>query len=245
MNLTKYRISSDWHLPFYSKKNSYFFLDKMEDDSEQILILAGDCFDCFTPDTHILEELSDRFKMIYYVLGNHDFYGATYTQAKKFLNAKLEKYPNIVLLDNSGIDNIIGTTLWTDYDKNSENAKFYAERGMLDFAEIVDFTADFVYNIHIEELNYLKTSMDSTSIVVTHHLPTYKSIHPKYKNSPLNAAFASNLDDLILTIKPKLWVHGHTHENFDYVLGNTRIICNPFGYPGENRNYNKQLVVEL
>jgi len=30
----------------------------------------------------------------------------------------------------------------------------------------------------------------------------------------------------------KLWIHGHTHESFDYMVGDTRIVCNPRGYIG-------------
>ncbi len=28
----------------------------------------------------------------------------------------------------------------------------------------------------------------------------------------------------------KLWTHGHTHEDFDYMIGTTRVFCNPRGY---------------
>lgn len=31
----------------------------------------------------------------------------------------------------------------------------------------------------------------------------------------------------------KLWVHGHMHNASDYVIGDTRVVCNPKGYPGE------------
>ena len=29
---------------------------------------------------------------------------------------------------------------------------------------------------------------------------------------------------------PDLWVHGHTHDSFDYVLGWTQVVVNPYGY---------------
>jgi hypothetical protein len=32
--------------------------------------------------------------------------------------------------------------------------------------------------------------------------------------------------------KIKLWTHGHTHDVFDYMLGTTRVFCNPRGYDG-------------
>jgi hypothetical protein len=45
----------------------------------------------------------------------------------------------------------------------------------------------------------------------------------------------------------KVWTHGHTHETFDYMVGTTRIVCNPRGYDGyEERAYNFKLeVIEL
>ena len=53
----------------------------------------------------------------------------------------------------------------------------------------------------------------------------------------MNGGFRSNCDDFI-SYRPqiKLWMHGHTHEDFDYVLGETRVVCNPRGYVNhENR----------
>jgi hypothetical protein len=32
----------------------------------------------------------------------------------------------------------------------------------------------------------------------------------------------------------KLWTHGHTHDPFDYMVGKTRVVCNPRGYAGHD-----------
>ena len=32
----------------------------------------------------------------------------------------------------------------------------------------------------------------------------------------------------------KIWCFGHNHKPLDKMLGNTRLICNPQGYPKEN-----------
>jgi len=30
----------------------------------------------------------------------------------------------------------------------------------------------------------------------------------------------------------KLWTHGHMHNASDYMIGETRVVCNPRGYVG-------------
>lgn len=71
-------------------------------------------------------------------------------------------------------------------------------------------------------------------IVVGHHSPSKLSTHPKYKNEKvMNGAYSSDLNEFILNNRQiKLWTHGHTHEEFDYMIGTTRIVCNPRGYHG-------------
>jgi hypothetical protein len=47
----------------------------------------------------------------------------------------------------------------------------------------------------------------------------------------MNGAYSSDLSEYILDHPQiKLWTHGHTHEDFDYLIGSTRIVCNPRGY---------------
>jgi hypothetical protein len=71
-----------------------------------------------------------------------------------------------------------------------------------------------------------------TTVVCGHHAPSKGSEHPRYKHDTLmNGAYNSRLEDFILA-RPgiKLWTHGHTHEDFDYMIGSTRVVCNPRGY---------------
>ena len=85
------------------------------------------------------------------------------------------------------------------------------------------------------------------TVVVSHHLPSAESVAARFKDSLLSACFASELDYLFG--KMDLWVHGHTHDNMDYVANGTRVICNPRGYVtyngAENFDFNPGLVVEL
>jgi predicted phosphodiesterase len=86
-------------------------------------------------------------------------------------------------------------------------------------------------------------------VVVGHHTPSHASCHPRYKaDDIMNGGYHSDLSEFILD-RPgiKLWTHGHTHELFDYMIGSTRVVCNPRGYAGHEEladNF-KIKVVEL
>ncbi len=79
----------------------------------------------------------------------------------------------------------------------------------------------------------LVTRDPGSYIVVGHHCPSEQSVAECYKGNLLNAAFRSKLDAFI-EARPQiqLWLHGHTHYNFNYWIGQTRVVCNPRGYVG-------------
>ncbi len=93
----------------------------------------------------------------------------------------------------------------------------------------------------------LKIAHSGKTVVTSHHLPSNDSISEKYANDPLNPCFASNLDNLF--DMTDIWIHGHTHDSFDYIVKNTRVICNPRGYvqygQPENQRFNSELVIEI
>jgi hypothetical protein len=73
-------------------------------------------------------------------------------------------------------------------------------------------------------------------VVITHHLPHQTSTPSFFVGSPLNRFFvADDAADLVAGAGARLWLHGHTHAPCDYVVGNTRVVCNPRGYPHERR----------
>ena len=73
---------------------------------------------------------------------------------------------------------------------------------------------------------------DQKFVVVGHHAPSKLSTHEMYKDDTImNGGYSSDMDEFILDHPQiKLWTHGHTHHNFDYMIGSTRIVCNPRGY---------------
>jgi len=82
------------------------------------------------------------------------------------------------------------------------------------------------------------------TVVVTHFMPSPKSIDPMYAGQPLNAYFCANVEH-IMGPPVSLWVHGHTHSCADYVFNQTRVVCNPRGYAREKSGYDSNLVIEI
>ena len=115
----------------------------------------------------------------------------------------------------------------TGYKTKESPAKFSPEDAVDDHNKALDY------------INHVTAEKpDEKFVVISHHCPSEQSVHDKYRaDTVMNGGFRSNLDDFIC-YRPqiKLWMHGHTHEEFDYVLGETRVVCNPRGYIGhENR----------
>ena len=89
---------------------------------------------------------------------------------------------------------------------------------------------------HKEMVEYIRTVIegkwDQKFVVVGHHAPSKQSTHPRYKDETImNGGYSSDLSEFIMDHPQiKLWTHGHTHEDFDYMVGSTRVVCNPRGY---------------
>jgi Icc-related predicted phosphoesterase len=110
---------------------------------------------------------------------------------------------------------------------------------------------------HLATRRFLEESLvaeySGPTVVVTHHAPSPLSIHDRFKGGKsdhLNAAYASNLEQLMGAAV--LWVHGHTHDSFDYDMYGTRVVCNPRGYLGKdveeeelNKRFQEDLVIEV
>lgn len=86
-------------------------------------------------------------------------------------------------------------------------------------------------------------------MVITHHAPSRHSIHPRFGDSLLNACFVSDAAHLLGADRVSLWIHGHTHDSFDYRVNGTRVVCNPRGYArggvNENPLFDPDFTVEV
>jgi predicted phosphodiesterase len=218
----RFGIISDLHLEF-DRGGSHYELSPKDD---VFYLCAGD--------VHPREKLRNKFYEqfdynIFYVDGNHDFYGSSFERNLSDDALKIRTLPNGMI--------IAGATLWTDLS-NQYDWYIYT-RCLVDYGSIYDLNKDDYNLAHKKHLNFLLKS--NADIIVTHHCPSRYSIHEKYLNEKSNVGFTTDLTDVILKMEkpPKLWVHGHTHESFDYMIGSTRVVCHPRGYPNEREHYSK------
>ena len=241
----KIAIASDVHLEFGN-----FVINN--DENADILILAGDITTVVDIDKHLdfFENCSKQFQNVFYILGNHEYYGGCFLSTCKIIQDKLAAFSNIIVRDqiNFHLDQenvtFIGNTMWTDVDRRNPLLIQKIKRAMNDFRMIENLDIEtmickneqFVNYVRDYMSEYRKQEMSHKIVVVTHHAPSFESIHEKFRTPSTwdyNYAFASNHANLMID-NPEivLWVHGHMHDPFDYTLGNTRVVCNPRGYIG-------------
>ena len=197
------------------------------------------------------------------VMGNHEFYRRCYgeelTQARKVASLY-----GVHLLENdiailNGV-RFVGCTLWTDYavfgEANVARAMQAASHGLNDHRRISwgkqpwrRFRPAEALRLHHGSRAFIKATLSEpfvgATMVVTHHAPHVGSLHPRYGNDIISAAYVSDLAALIEAGKPDLWVHDHVHLSFDYTVGGTRVVCNPHGYGQENPAFDPALTVEV
>ena len=211
-----------------------------------------------------LKRCSFQFPHVVYVAGNHEFYHGKWVQTLKVLSDECAKFPNVYFLERGfkRIDDVIfvGGTLWTNMNK-ADPLTLHAARSMMnDFRlirnDMAGYTAvkpaDTVYR-HRDTLGYIEEIVNRKEVekyvVVGHHSPSFQSVHENYKNEDLmNGCYHSDLSNFIMDHPQiKLWTHGHTHHCFDYVIGETRIVCNPRGYEGyePDSGWNPNIVIEV
>lgn len=239
----KLQIASDLHLEFFQR---LFPGERLISPAHgaDLLVLAGD----IANGVEAIELFRDWPVPVLYLAGNHEFYGHAIEQVRIDLR-KAAAGTSVTFMDNDVVDfggvRFLGTTLWTDYRlelnrtqrqlmENAElrindhyrircsDGKFTAERALAEHEIARAWLA------HVLDKPY-----DGKTVVVSHHGPHPLSVHPRYVGEALNAAFVSNLTELLP--KADLWIHGHVHDNFDYRVAGCRVVANPRGY-ALNRN---------
>jgi predicted phosphodiesterase len=240
----KVQYFSDIHIEFTKP------VGEIVDPAADVIIAAGD-IGTGIDGLRWLQSMIKN-KPVVYVAGNHESYHNDIVAVRNALKY-LSEGTNIFVLDDSKVEfdgvTFMGGTLWTDLTitgRYSAPVPVYygaaaVKQGINDQKTIRHndgpFTSEHWLNMHGATKFFLKTEFAAMNpqktVVVTHHLPFPQSIDERYEGDTSNAGFASDLSDLLYVGMPKYWIHGHTHHPCDYMVGDTRVLCNPRGYTND------------
>lgn len=254
----KTRIANDLHLD----QNQITFDQVVPphiNDANSIFICSGDIAPMFSQEyKNALFSMSSRFKHSIIVFGNHEYYNATLYDI-----APTYDLSNISILQRETIlyenYHIIGCTLWTNYNNKNPSDMRIAMNCLNDYNRIskkqnamIPIRASDVLQENEKDIDFIQNKLTfgqhqaitNNSIVITHHSPTFQSA-VKHKDSKLNGSFCNNYDNFIQNKSPLFWIHGHSHEFVDYMIHNTRIINNPYGYTHEKTGYEPYFFIDV
>lgn len=232
-----------------------------------VLVVAGDVREGVIPSMEWLRYDLGWDKPVVFVLGNHEFYHSS-IERERSLARDYAAASGIHVLDDGEvvIDGVrfVGGTLWTDYmlyadgdERWQSNAMYQAYLGLSDHAAIQ--TRDLASEVfepqdalaeHTRTRGYIERTLRvphaGPTVIVSHHAPSPQSIAARFAGDALSAAFASDLEPIMLRHRPTAWLHGHVHTSHDYAVGATRVVANPRGYDVENeQGFDPGLVIEV
>lgn len=252
--MKSFRVISDIHFELFRNLGEIesFIQHFVSLPKTDYLILAGDIGKVTENQTLctgfplFLDSIQSQYKKIFYVLGNHEYYSYDARDLLKpmtpppkrdvlsLYRSLLGNYSNVVLLENELYEDddgftLYGTTLWSKIHPDG-----FERMNDSHFLTLEDYLAK-----HEEAVNKLTQLEDkSVDIIVTHHMPSHRFTHPKYRRlgKELNSAFSSDCEPLFSKAKTH-WIFGHTHVPINRNEDQVQFICNPVGYRGENPNW--------
>lgn len=186
-------------------------------------------------------------QQVVFVFGNHEYYGCSLEEAHA--QARDLEHPRLHFLEAGRVFEyqdvcFAGDTLWTDFaacgrGAAQELAMLQAMEYMADYRRIrwqgrllqpAD-TVQFFRQAVAVCARALATTTCTRRVMLSHHAPSTGSIAARFTDNSLNPAFISALlETQAFAASVDLWLHGHVHDSFDYVVAGTRVVCNPLGY---------------
>ncbi len=256
----KIKLFSDIHLEFRNNLFDHIHIEH-PDDKETTLLLAGDISTGIGAQPFV-EEMCKHFKHVLMIHGNHEYYYNDFEKTvKDWQDWELSGSPkNFHFLYNDWriLDGVrfLGGTMWTDFNDGDTISMGAAHRIMADYQEIRSggqrITPHFIIREHDRFMDFLiqkfDEPFDGPTVVMSHHSPGNELKRKGYKGDRVGSAYFADIEELIgYHNKVQLWVHGHTHRNWDYMINETRVVCNPYGYWGHatNPGFDRAIILEV
>lgn len=255
-------VLSDLHLEIWGSMPLEMDLDSTCPD---VVVLAGDIHS----GSAAVKWAEETFRYIptIYVSGNHEGYCNRIDEVEHHIAEACAASSTVTYLQQAQLVlrgvRFLGCTLWTDFalfgGERRHEAMVAAQQAMSDY-RVIRLARRGGRKLHpVDTLTWherqvswlaerLAAPFDGPTVVVTHMAPSRGSLATRFESDLVSGAFVSELDELVA--QADVWIHGHTHDSFDYRVGRCRVVCNPRGYPRrngapENPRFDPNLVLEV
>lgn len=206
----------------------------------EILIIAGDVSDDLNETMKYLDHVSQFYKKILFVDGNHEHvnnYPDLYS--KEEIKSKIKNEKVVYLTSENFILNgvaFIGSCGWWDHSEIKEYSYFKDWIPHLTKKQ----NEEFCLNVKTEAIKHAKDieerikELESNNevneiVVVTHCVPLLEFCDKGSESTELNKNFTAILNKKYSKLKS--WVFGHTHQHFNKKVDNVLFRANGRGRP--------------
>jgi hypothetical protein len=249
-----FQIISDLHLESPRGYDIFVIVPKAP-----YLALLGDIGNVVPHKDEVLAFLTKQlkqFRVVLFVPGNHEAYGATWAATLEVLRS-FEKsvqgddsLGEFVLLDRGSFREpggkfvVLGCSLFSHVPPEKEMSVSF---GINDFFQIHDWEITTHNEAHQKDLSWLNNEVrnlqgsDLQVLIFTHWSPSTdeRVSDPKHANSAIRSGFSTDLSNEICFISKnvRLWAFGHTHYNCDFALARGGSNTNPIRLVANQRGY--------
>ncbi|KAJ3450516.1 ser/thr protein phosphatase superfamily [Anaeramoeba flamelloides] len=216
---------SDLHLEMYdSPEIAMKRITNIIDPKADVLALLGDIgVPTQEPYADFLIEMGKKFKLVFVITGNHEFYQLkeeipkTVEEIDQLIEEICSSAPtkNVFFLNNDSVlikmkkrsVRLLGTTLWSDIPKR---AKVTVSGGLNDYnycyqAKTEKMTVEYTQKLFERNVEWIKRNMkisnqnkEDSIVVFSHHVPSFDGTsEPGYEDQLINHAFISDLEYLL------------------------------------------------
>lgn len=260
--IEKIQLLSDLHLDT-QRRHFEDVLFEVINPKADLYIMAGDIVE-YDEATKFVKAMKvvEPYKPVLWIMGNHEYHHGrapdvianNCKRVAEMGERNLFVAENEDFIFNEGEElefKVICATLWTNLRANPLS-EYAVTEYMSDFRRIKGFDGDFWQTKHNHSLTYIKNMLQedrtTPTIVATHHSPSLLAVPDMYKGQINNYGYASDLEYCFYeSWSPNMWLHGHTHDPYDKMHGNTRVIRNPYGYKsfGEEVSFDKNFLIDV
>jgi len=236
---TRVLVLSDLHLDHWQQRGNPLDVSRLvECPNIDVIVVAGDLTD-ITEVPYALREMSE-FAPVIYVPGNHELYGHDAGEAMDALTDISLPNVHVLIRSTATVKGVrfVGAPLWYTMPAEPHSWSDFRHIGGIE---------DWLPEQSRGDAHFFAQNLRQGDVAVSHFLPSPMCVAPRWWGDETNRFFVHDVTNTIVAACPALWIHGHTHDRIDVLVGATRVVANPVGYPHEHRSglAHKALVVEV